>query len=214
MSLQQVVGAGCDHRWAFHPAWSILRVMNSLVLGIVVVAVVSAAAVAWFMTRGEGESKAEPPPRAWKSDTVTPVIQGLRNKAPERVARSYVVGQGALLALRMAEVDGEIVDAERDALKQFILERITNADEELTDRAVKSAEAGLENAIEVERAIEGLNAVSSEEQRQLLVDLLVHVAQADGVIHEEEIAFLKRIGGMLGIPDAAVEQRIAIDGGD
>lgn len=187
--------------------------MNSLLFAIVVVALVSGAVAAWFLTRPSGTAPAEPPPRAWKGDTVTPVIQGRRNKAPERVARSFVVGQGALLALRMAEIDGEIKDVERDAVRTFILTHVTHADEALANKALESAEAGLANAIEVERAIEGLRAVSSEEQRELLVDLLVHVAQADAVIHDEEIAFLKQLGGMLGLTDATVEQRIAIDGG-
>lgn len=188
--------------------------MSPLVFGIVVTALVSAALVAWFLTRATDATPASPPPRAWKGDTVTPVIQGLRNKAPERVARSFVVGQGALLALRMAEVDGEVVEAEREALMQFILEHVTNADRDAAEQALRNAESGVENAIEVERAIEGLRAVGSEEQRQLLVDLLVHVAQADGRIHEAEVAFLKRIGTMLGIAEAVIEQRISLDGGD
>lgn len=177
------------------------------------VALLTGAVVAWLLTRKEDAPAAVPPPRAWEGDTVTPVIQGRRNKAPERVARSFVIGQGAILALRMAEVDGEIKPSEREAVKRFILEHVTQVDEALADRAVAQAEAGLQNTIELERAIEGVRAVGSEEQRTLLIDLLVHVAQADGMIHEAEVAFLQRIGGMLGLTDAAVAERIAIDGG-
>ena len=187
--------------------------MSPLSITIGAVAVLSALVVAWLLTRKQDAPAAVPPPRAWDGDTVTPMIQGRRNKAPERVSRSFVIGQGAILALRMAEVDGEIKESERQAVKQFILTNVTQVDEAMADRAVAQAEAGLKNTIELERAIEGVRAVSSEEQRTLLVDLLVHVAQADGSIHEAEVAFLQRIGGMLGLTDTAVAERIAIDGG-
>lgn len=137
-------------------------------------------------------------------------MMGPRNKAPERVARRFVVDQGALLALKMAEVDGEISSVERDVVRRFILTEGRDLDPLEADRALARAEGSLDNPIQVENAIEGLRALSSEEQRQLLVDLFVDVAQADGAIRDEEVAFMERVGAQLGLTSDDVKKRIAL----
>lgn len=165
----------------------------------------------WFLRRSPPvETPEQPPPRAWASETVTPVMMGPRNKAPERVARRFVIDQGALLALKMAEVDGEIHEAEREVVLRFILDEARDLDESEASVALARAEGSLDNPIQVENALEGLRALSSEEQRQALVDLLVAVARADGEIHDQEIAFMERVGAQLGLSPADVARRIAL----
>jgi len=180
---------------------------------LLVLAVVGAGAVAAgyaYWSRREVPVAKEPPPRAWKGDTVTPVMLGPRNRAPERVARSFVVSQGALLAMNMAGVDGEITAPERAAIREFIVRFVTSADAALADRALAEAEAGIANQSAVDDAVEALRATSSEEQRRLLVDLLVHVAQVDGVVKPSEVAFMQRVGNALGLSEADVKARIAL----
>ncbi|MCB9670861.1 MAG: TerB family tellurite resistance protein [Alphaproteobacteria bacterium] len=184
--------------------------MELFLFGLLLLAV--AVAAAWWFASGRGAagSSEQPPPRAWASETVTPVMMGPRNKAPERVARRFVIDQGALLALKMAQVDGEIVDVEREAVRRFILAEGRDLDEHGAELALARAEGSLDNPIQVENAIEGLRALSSEEQRQALVDLLVQVAQADGHIRDAEVVFMERVGAKLGLSSADVKKRIAL----
>lgn len=167
--------------------------------------------VVWFLReRGPKNLSESPPPRAWAGETVTPVMMGPRSKAPERVARRFVIDQGALLALKMASVDGEIVEVEREAVRRFIVAEARDLDAEQAEAALLRAEHGLDNPIQVENAIEGLRALGSEEQRQSLIDLFVAVAQADGEIRDEEVAFMERVGAQLGLSPADVARRIAL----
>ena len=185
--------------------------MELVVLLVLAVLGAGAAAAGYaYWVRRDAPAAKEPPPRAWKGDTVTPVMLGPRNRAPERVARSFVVTQGALLAMNMAHVDGDITENEREAIREFILRFVTSADPALAERALTEAEEGIANSAAVDAAVEALRAISSEEQRQLLVDLLVHVAQADGVVKPQEVAFMQRVGNALGLSEADVKARIAI----
>ena len=77
-------------------------------------------------------------------------------------------------------------------------------------RAMEKAESEVVDASKLDAAIDALRAISSTEQRQVLVELLVHVAQADGVVKPEELAFMQRIGNALGLSEADVRARIAL----
>lgn len=184
--------------------------MEYLILAVVVASGVVGVGAAWvWITR---RPPPEPPPRAWKSDTVTPIMLGPRNKAPERVARNFVVAQGTLLAIHMAHADGEILEVERDAIRSFLVDHVAEADPSVAARALTEAEAHVGDEVALASALEALRAVGSAEQRMLLVDLLVHVAQADGLVKPEEVAFMQRVGRQLGLSDDDVKARISLDG--
>lgn len=176
----------------------------------IVVLVVLGGLAVWWSNRPAEADQPAPPPRAWQSETVTPVMMGPRNKAPERVARRFVLDQGALLALKMAEVDGTITDDERAVVRRFILAEARELDDDGADQAIARAEGSLDNPIQLENALEGLRALGSEQQRQVLVDLLVQVAQADGAIQDTELAFMQRVGEKLGLTPEDVARRIAL----
>lgn len=180
-----------------------------LIVVVLVGAVGAYGAFVWARSRASAESVA--PPRAWKSDTVTPIMMGPRSKAPERVARSFVATQGALLAARMANADGEIKESERDAIRAFLLEHVTAGDPAVAERALADAEARIHDEVALTSALEGLRAVGSEDQRRVLVELLVHVAQADGIVRPEEEAFMQRVGGQLGLSSDDVRARITLN---
>jgi uncharacterized tellurite resistance protein B-like protein len=184
--------------------------MDLLILVVLALIGALAAGGAYWAWSSREEPAREPPSRAWKGDTVTPVILGPRNRAPERVAREYVVTQGALLAMNMARADGQITDEERAAIRQFLLEHVTNHDAAQAQRALEQAESEVLDPAKLEAAIDALRAISSTDQRKVLVELLVHVAQADGVIKPEELAFMKRVGSALGLSEADVRARISL----
>ncbi len=207
---------GVTRRWRFRESsglgtWersAILAPMDWIVPALLVLVGIGGAA--WWLRMRSRHAHASPPPRAWSSETVTPVMLGPRNKAPERVARRFVIDEGALLALHMAKVDGAICDEEREVVRRFILAEARDLSTEDAERALLRAEHALDNPLRVENAIEGLRALGSEEQRRALVDLLVDVAQADGAIQPEEVVFMERVGAQLGLSPAQVRQRIAL----
>jgi len=139
-------------------------------------------------------------------------MTGARNKAPERVARDAVMAQAVLLAVEMACADGEVDDGETAAIRQFILTHVNGADDAFADKAIREGFAAQRNTAAVDSAIATVRAVGSEEQRALILELLVHVAQADGRIHKAEREFMGRVGLQMGLAAADVERMITLDG--
>lgn len=176
----------------------------------VVLIVVGAGVAMWWNAKQEPEAPA-PPPNKWKGGKITPMMAGARNKAPERVARESVMIQAVLLAVEMARADGEVPDSERETIRQFILNNVTGADEEFADNAIAKGFDATRNTAAVDSAIATVRAVGSEEQRVLILELLVHVAQADGVIHHAERAFMERIGERMGLGPEEVARLIALE---
>lgn len=176
-------------------------------LGLAVVAVLVAAGVV-FVVRAQPKP-IEPPPRGWKGDKITPAGLGPRSKAPERVARSVVLVEAVLLAVEMARADGDIDPTESDAIRDFIRNHVPEADEALATRVLDEGLGRKATPAKVTAAIETLRAVASEEQRELVLELFVHVARADGRLDEGEIAFMEQIGGELGLQAQAVKGLIA-----
>jgi len=185
--------------------------MTGAAVTIAVLLAVGAGVALWWKSQ-QGPEPPEPPPSKWKGGKITPMMAGARNKAPERVARDAVMAQAVLLAVEMACADGEVDDSERAAIRQFIIENVTGADAEFADKAIRKGFDAQRNTAAVDSAIATVRAVGSEEQRVLILELLVHVAQADGVIHHAERAFMERVGERMGLETAEVERMISIDG--
>jgi len=179
---------------------------------LVLIAVIAAIGFGIFWVRRAQPSIPEPPPSPWKGDKITPLMAGARNKAPERVARESIMAQAVLLAVEMACADGDVDDEETAAIRQFILAQVTGADDDFADKALRDGFAAQRNTAAVDAAIETVRAVGSEEQRLLILGLLVHVAQADGRIHDAERKFMARVGQRMGLAMADVERMISLDG--
>ncbi len=187
--------------------------MNGVAVTVAVLLVIGAGVAVWWSARNAPEVP-EPPPSQWKGSKITPMMAGARNKAPERVARDAVMAQAVLLAVEMACADGQVDDEERGAIRQFILDHVTGADDDFAERAIREGFAAQRNTAAVDAAIATVRAVGSEEQRVLILELLVHVAQADGIIHHAERAFMERVGERMGLDLDDVERMIALDGSE
>ncbi len=150
-------------------------------------------------------AEAKPPPRGWKGDKITPVMLGPRNKAPERAGRRMVMTQAVLLAATMARKDGNVTEEEKAAIQAFILAQVTGADQDFATSVMRDGLTATVSSAVSDAAIETVRAVGSEEQKQLVIALLVAVAKADGKIHPQEVSFMNEVGGRLGIDEATVK---------
>lgn len=140
------------------------------------------------------------PPTGWLGESITPAALGPRSKAPERVAQTTVLTQGVVLACEMARADGEVDETERRSIRNFIMKNVGNADKEYAAAVMREGLEGAGSGEEaVKQAIGTLHGVASHEQRELIMRLLVHVAQADGVIHAGEMAFMESVCSSLGL---------------
>jgi uncharacterized tellurite resistance protein B-like protein len=142
----------------------------------------------------------------WAGDKITPAGLGPRNSAPERVARGQVLTQGVILAVVMARADGTIADAEVAAIRAFIEEQIPEADEGMARKALEDGLAHAPSEETIRQAIETIRAIGSDEQRHLVLQMLIAVAHTDGKLDIGERAFMERVGDGFGFgPDAVRE---------
>jgi uncharacterized tellurite resistance protein B-like protein len=170
-----------------------------VVIGGVVAALGIGLGVAIWRMRSEPTPVVLPKRTEWKDATLTPAGAAPRNKATERVARGVVLTQAVLLAVEMARADEEIDPAEEEAIRDFVKNHVPEADASEVTRALAEGLASKPTPDAVQAAIETLRNVASEEQRRLVLQLFVHVAQADGKVRDGEVAFMERIGVALGL---------------
>lgn len=127
--------------------------------------------------------------------------------AQRRQARDVAISHGVRLASMLARVDGEVHGTELEAIHEFITTHVKKADVPFAARIMRT---GLDGPTEVSReeSLARIQAVADAEQRQLVFELLVFVAQADGHIHEAERAFLEEVAPSLGVARAALAARL------
>ncbi|MBT3222929.1 MAG: TerB family tellurite resistance protein [Proteobacteria bacterium] len=152
----------------------------------------------------------DPPAQRWQHDRITPLALGPRNRVAERVARGPILTQAVLVAVEMARADGQVDPEEKDAIRSFILNNVTDADDAFVELVMKEGFGREHTKEEVEKAIETIRAVGSEEQRRLIVQLLAHVAGVDGRISPEEEAFMEQVGGKFGLSSDAVKHLLKV----
>ena len=183
--------------------------MDPLMTGLIVFCAVGIGVglgIVWQQNR----VAATPPQHQWKGDKVTPVMLGPRNKAPERAGRRMVMTQGVLLAATMARKDGDVSDAEVETIREFILSHVNGADQEFADTVMRDGLTATVSTAVIDASIETIRAVGSEEQRKLLIQLFVAVAQADGVVDPREEEFMLEIGRRLELADSEVKNMLEI----
>jgi len=171
---------------------------------------VAGVLVAGWVWRKWHEPPDAPPSRWQGGDAVTPNLRGPADSIRERVARGPALTQAVLLAVEMARADGHVADEETEAIRQFILRNVTGADDAFADRVLRGGLGTSPGHDAVQDAIETIRAISSEEQLRLVLQLLVHVAQADGTVRPTEAAFMQQVGTRLGLGDGEVDEMLML----
>lgn len=111
------------------------------------------------------------------------------------------------LAVEMCRADGQINDIEIEAIRAFLREHAPDLGDDFADREINVA---IRSTIVSEKIKGRALAVRKRVQLQgrvVVLDLVQAVAMADGALSEGEKRYLYKLGGWLGFPQDALEQR-------
>jgi uncharacterized tellurite resistance protein B-like protein len=130
-------------------------------------------------------------------------------KSPARGGDEVQLAAAALL-IEAAHIDAEVDPRER-AIIDRILERRFKLSPAAARQLVVAAEQANERSAQLFRFTRVINDRFSLEQRIELMEMLWEVVEADGVVDALEDTLLRRIGGLLYVPDrerGAARQRV------
>ena len=122
--------------------------------------------------------------------------QGPRDDAELRVA-------AAVLLVEAACTDGEF-DAREESVIRSLLARHFNLSEVEISSLMETARAAQDQAAGMVRYTRIIKERFSEEERISMIEMLWEVAYADGVLDDYEANLLRRIGGLLYVPDREI----------
>ena len=104
------------------------------------------------------------------------------------------------LLVEAAKLDGQFSDDERATIIDLLRRHMKLSDEEAHSllAAAEARQAGANQLLAFTRAIK--NEYSPQERVEI-IEMLWEVAYADGVLHDYEANLLRRIGGLIYVPD-------------
>ncbi|MBC8338412.1 MAG: TerB family tellurite resistance protein [Rhodospirillales bacterium] len=104
------------------------------------------------------------------------------------------------LLIEAAVMDGDFDDAERQVIAGLIAERF-----DLEGSAIEDLIAAGEEAVEDSHQLYGFTRVIKQgfdvEDRVEMIEMLWDVACADGVVHDYEANLVRRVAGLIHVPD-------------
>jgi len=127
------------------------------------------------------------------------LFQTPADEAPEKTFGDVKVAAAALLvcAATMDEVYGKTEQAKiRDVLKGFF-----ELSDEETEELVALAESEEQRAVGLHRWTQTLKDAYEVEERARLIEQLWEVVYADGELHDYEASLLRRVAGLIYVPD-------------
>jgi uncharacterized tellurite resistance protein B-like protein len=136
------------------------------------------------------------------------VIDAIRDFFERRVAapatgeRHTIELATAALLVEVTRIDREVTPAERDALLRAVHEKLGLSGDE-ADSLVALAEEELARASDYFQFTSLVNERFSYEQKLRIVELMWQVAYADDVLSAHELHLMRRIAGLLHVPDSA-----------
>jgi uncharacterized tellurite resistance protein B-like protein len=131
-------------------------------------------------------------------------------KSPARGSTDEVQLAAAALLVECAHIDDELDPRERAVIDR-ILERRFKLSAAAARQLVSAAEEASERSTRLFRFTAVINDRFSLEQRIELMEMLWEIVHADGVVDALEDTLLRRIGGLLYVPDrerGAARQRV------
>lgn len=122
----------------------------------------------------------------------------------EQAEPAYQLATAALL-VEMARADYDVKEEERRSVTTAIEKAFRLAPEE-TNELVRLAELEAENATSLYEFTSLINAHFSAEQKQRVVELLWHVAFADGHLDKYEEHLVRKVADLIYVPHRAFIQ--------
>lgn len=106
----------------------------------------------------------------------------------------------AALLVRAATTDAEFAEAERNAIRRIIAESFHLSPWDV-DRLVAEAEAEEARTMDLFRWTQAIKRDYDEQERIALIEKMWEVVYADGVLDDFEANLLRRVAGLIYVPD-------------
>jgi len=125
----------------------------------------------------------------------------------------------AALLVEAAEVDEGFTAQERAAIRRLLEARFALSREE-AQKLLQDGQRAAERSVQLFRFAQIVNERASPEERLKLIEMLWEVVLVDGELDPLEDTLLRRIGGLIDVPDRErgaarqrVMRRLGLDGG-
>ena len=109
------------------------------------------------------------------------------------------------LLIRAATTDANFREEERAAIRRIALQSFSLKEEEL-DRLIAEAENAEAETMDLHRWVQTIKQAYDEEERVNLIEKMWEVVYADGVLDDYEANLLRRVAGLIYVPDRASGQ--------
>ncbi|KAB7738728.1 TerB family tellurite resistance protein [Parvibaculum sedimenti] len=106
----------------------------------------------------------------------------------------------AALLVRAATTDADFAGAERDAIRRIIAESFQLSPWDV-DRLIAEAEAEEAKTMDLFRWTQAIKRDYDEQERIALIEKMWEVVYADGVLDDFEANLLRRVAGLIYVPD-------------
>ncbi|BBN80231.1 hypothetical protein PA25_02160 [Pseudoalteromonas sp. A25] len=122
----------------------------------------------------------------------------LQNNTPRAVGHEGLDFNTALAALlvEVMRADGKLLESEFDKIAQILTQRCQLTTEQ-TSALINKAQKQVEQAIDLFAFVKQINRHTSDIERIEIIELLWHVAFADGHLDSHEDHIIRKISGLL-----------------
>ena len=117
-----------------------------------------------------------------------------------QAAKDDVEAAAAALLVEAAVMDGEFGNAERRAIERILQSRFGVGDAEVRE-LIALAEQAVRRSSQLFEFTRVINKGFDETERAEMIEMLWQVAYADGELHDFEASLVRRLAGLLHVPD-------------
>jgi uncharacterized tellurite resistance protein B-like protein len=122
---------------------------------------------------------------------------------PPAPADDGIPAAAAALLIEAAVLDGDFDAAERGTIARLLGERFELPADQV-EALIEEGERAVNAAVELYGVTRVLKDGLDHEQRLELMEMLWQVVYADGVVHDYEANLVRRVAGLLYVPDKEV----------
>ena len=127
-------------------------------------------------------------------------LRGAESGTPAEPETDELQAAAALLLVEAASLDGSFDGAEEEAVRDALAHRFELSAPEV-EQLVEEARTAQEHSVEMSRTIRVLKQHLGRDDRIQILEMLWEVALADGVVHDYEANLVRRVTGLLHVPD-------------